>query len=73
MDHRKILITALVTAMVFVWSVTMAAMGHAAAIAWLAPALGLTVRQIVRASHSRTRTASGHRVTAAPEREDSTP
>ncbi|MFC0843569.1 hypothetical protein ACFH04_07465 [Streptomyces noboritoensis] len=46
MERKQILIIALT---VFAWSTVMAALGQAAAIATLAPALGLTVQQIVHA------------------------
>ncbi|MER7050104.1 hypothetical protein [Streptomyces jumonjinensis] len=62
---------ALVTLVVFGWSTVMAAMGHAALIAVLAPVLGLTVVQVLRGVRSRT--ASGHRVTVVPDEEDSAP
>ncbi|MGP3978943.1 hypothetical protein ACTWQF_34005 [Streptomyces sp. 8N114] len=69
MDHKQIMIT-VAMAVVFAWSIVMAAMGHVAAIASLAPVLGLTVAQLVRAARSRTASASGHRVTAVPDKED---
>ncbi|MFE7450987.1 hypothetical protein [Streptomyces griseus] len=62
MDTRKMVITAVAVVVVFGWSAAMAAMGHAAALAPLAPVLGLTVQQVARAL----RTPAGP--TPAPER-----
>ncbi|MFJ2745817.1 hypothetical protein ACIO3O_39865 [Streptomyces sp. NPDC087440] len=45
---------ALITVMVFGWSMAMAAMGHAALIATVAPILGLTVQQVYRSYRART-------------------
>lgn len=72
-DRKQIwIVTATVT--VFGWSIVMVAFGEAAAIATLAPALGLTVQQVARAVRPQTAPASGHRVTAVPEhKEDGTP
>ncbi|MER8261832.1 hypothetical protein [Streptomyces albidoflavus] len=53
MDTRKTAILAIATVVVFGWSTVMAAMGHAAALASLAPVLGLTVQQVVRALRTR--------------------
>ncbi|WP_327187461.1 hypothetical protein [Streptomyces sp. NBC_01334] len=39
----------------------------------LAPALGLTVRQIVHAARTQAAPASGHRVAAVPDKEDDAP
>ncbi len=64
---------ALVMLVVFGWSMVMAAMGHAALIGALAPVLGLTVVQVLRAFRSRTAPASGHRVAAVPDKEDGAP
>ncbi|MBQ1093393.1 hypothetical protein [Streptomyces sp. B93] len=47
--------------------------GQAVAIAALAPALGVTAQQIVRAARPRSGPASGHRVEAVPDREEDTP
>ncbi|GAA4694265.1 hypothetical protein [Streptomyces youssoufiensis] len=63
----------LVMVTVFGWSMAMAAMGHAALIAGLAPILGLTVAQVLRGYRSRTTPASGHRVTPVPDKEDGAP
>ncbi|MFJ8824415.1 hypothetical protein ACIREE_21830 [Streptomyces sp. NPDC102467] len=73
MERKQIwLVTATLT--VFAWSVAMVAMGQVAAIAALAPALGLTVQQITRAARHHNTPASGHRVTASPhEKEDGAP
>ncbi|GAA5608182.1 hypothetical protein [Streptomyces griseus] len=49
MDTRKMVITAVAVVVVFGWSAAMAAMGHAATLAPLAPVLGLTVQQVARA------------------------
>ncbi|WP_181160591.1 hypothetical protein [Streptomyces solincola] len=53
MDIRKIWMALLLAAMVFGWSVAMAAMGHVALIAALAPILGLTVNQVLRGHRPR--------------------
>ncbi|MET8621291.1 MULTISPECIES: hypothetical protein [unclassified Streptomyces] len=53
MDTRKTAIFVIATVVVFGWSAVMAAMGHAAALASLAPVLGLTVQQVVRALRTR--------------------
>ncbi|MEU3862738.1 hypothetical protein AB0F03_36450 [Streptomyces sp. NPDC028722] len=55
MERKGIrLLIAFATAIVFTWSVVMVAFGQVAAIAVLAPALGLTVQQIVRAARPQT-------------------
>ncbi|MGW7260699.1 hypothetical protein [Streptomyces sp. NPDC054834] len=72
MERKQIvIITAAVTLTVFTWSVVMVSVGQAttAAVAALAPVLGLTVQQIVRAVRAQTAPASGHRV-AVPDKED---
>nr|WP_170220548.1 hypothetical protein [Streptomyces avermitilis] len=51
----------------------MVAIGQVAAIATLAPALGLTVHQIALAARQQTAPASGHRVAAVPDKEGSAP
>ncbi|MET9483290.1 hypothetical protein [Streptomyces sp. NPDC006638] len=71
MDRKQILLIVAML-MVFAWSIVMVAMGEVAAIAAPAPALGLTVQQIARAS-SPNAPASGHRVAAVPDQEDGTP
>lgn len=72
MDRKHIVIIVALL-MVLAWSVAMAAMGQVAAVATLAPALGLTVQQIVHAARSRSTPASGHRVAAVPDEEDGAP
>ncbi|MFF2306050.1 hypothetical protein ACFVVP_26530 [Streptomyces sp. NPDC058128] len=64
---------ALVTLVVFGWSVVMAAMGHAALIAAVAPVLGLTVAQVLRSLRPKPTQASGYRLEAVPDKEDGTP
>lgn len=66
MTKQVLIITATVT--VFAWSVVMVAIGQVAAIATLAPALGLTVHQIALAARQQTAPASGHRVAAVPDK-----
>jgi hypothetical protein len=72
MERRQILIIT-VTVAVFIWSVVMVAMGQVAAIASLAPALGLTVHQIVRTVRPPTAPASGPRIAAVSDQEDGAP
>jgi len=68
MIRKQILIiTATVT--VFAWSTVMVVMGHAAAIAPLAPALGLTVQQIASAARPHASRAPRQRGEAAGDRE----
>jgi hypothetical protein len=62
-----------VTATVFSWSVVLVAAGQTTAIAALAPALALTVQQIVHASRSRTAPGTDNRVDAARDKEDDAP
>jgi hypothetical protein len=71
MTKQVLITTATVT--VFAWSVVMVAFGQVAAIATLAPALGLTVHQIVLAARTQTTQASGHRVAAVPDKEGGAP
>ncbi|MFG2097186.1 hypothetical protein [Streptomyces sp. NPDC048612] len=74
MDLRKIVTTVvLVTAVVFAWSVVMAAMGHVSFVAWLAPALALTVQQIVRTTRSRNAPTSGQGTVGVSDKEDAAP
>ncbi|QNS03317.1 hypothetical protein [Streptomyces xanthii] len=50
------------TVAVLVWSIVLVALGQVAAVATLAPALGLTIQQIVQASrgdHTRARAELG--------------
>jgi small-conductance mechanosensitive channel len=70
--QKKYIVFIVALLMVLGWSVAMTAMGQTAAIATLAPALGLTVQQIVQAARSRT-AASGHRVASVPDGEDTAP
>ncbi|MFC8838651.1 hypothetical protein ACFT8Q_00665 [Streptomyces griseoincarnatus] len=72
MKPRQIVVMA-VTAMVFVWSMVLVAAGQTAAVAALAPALALTVQQIVHASRSRTASGTGNRVDAVTDKEDDAP
>ncbi|MEU2226436.1 hypothetical protein [Streptomyces sp. NPDC018347] len=72
--RSKYIVAAMALALtVFAWSLAMAAMGHAALIAGLAPILGLTVTQVLRGYHPRTTPASGHRVAPVPDKEDGAP
>ncbi|WP_406865175.1 hypothetical protein ABZO31_33800 [Streptomyces sp. HUAS MG47] len=64
---------ALVTLVVFGWSVVMAVMGHAALIAVAAPVLGLTVTQVLHGARSQTAPVFGHRVETVPDKEDDAP
>ncbi|MFF0170915.1 hypothetical protein [Streptomyces prasinus] len=64
MKSRQIVVTA-VTATVFAWSIVLVTVGQTAAVAALAPALALTVQQIVHASRSHTAPGTGNRVDAA--------
>ncbi|MEU5313643.1 hypothetical protein [Streptomyces sp. NPDC021562] len=59
---------------VFAWSVVMAVAGQIAAVATLAPALGLTVQQIASALRPQAGAVPGRRVEeAAVREEDSAP
>ena len=69
MERKSIVIT-VATVTVFAWSVVMAAVGQAAVIVTAAPVLALTVQQIVCAVRAQTAQNSGHRVGAAPAREE---
>ncbi|WP_432095698.1 hypothetical protein [Streptomyces sp. bgisy100] len=71
MNTRKIALT--LAAMVFAWSMAMAAMGHAALIASLAPVLGLTVNQVLRGLRSPTAPVSGYRGATVSHKEDGAP
>lgn len=71
MERKQIVLIA-ATVTVFAWSVVMVTLGQAAAIAALAPALGLTVQQIVRAVRTPTTPTSGHRVAPVPDKEGDT-
>ncbi|MET9914325.1 hypothetical protein ABZZ74_47795 [Streptomyces sp. NPDC006476] len=72
MERTQIVIIT-VTVAVFLWSAIMVAMGQVAAIASLAPALGLTVHQIVRTVRPRTAPAPGPGIAAVPDQEDGAP
>ncbi|WP_225804380.1 hypothetical protein [Streptomyces sp. NK15101] len=76
MNRKKIAAAtalALVTLVVFGWSVVMAAMGHAALIAVAAPVLGLTVTQVLHGVRPQTTPASGHRGAQVSDKEDDAP
>lgn len=73
MDTSKTVITAVTVIVVFGWSAAMAAMGHAAVLAPLAPVLGLTAQQIARALRPPATApglASGLRVAPVPDAGD---
>ncbi|MFD4373795.1 hypothetical protein [Streptomyces sp. NPDC058486] len=73
---RKKMAPATVLALTFVvfgWSVTMAAMGHAALIALAAPALGLTVTQVLDGVRTGTAPASRRPAAATSDKEDDAP
>jgi hypothetical protein len=70
MGLKQILI---ITATVLAWSLVMTAMGQAAAIAALAPVLGLVVQQIVRAARSQAAPPSVQTADAVPDKEGSAP
>ncbi|MEU3604493.1 hypothetical protein AB0E83_03330 [Streptomyces sp. NPDC035033] len=61
------------TLVVFGWSVTMAAMGHAALIAVAAPVLGLTVTQVLNGVRTDTTTPSRRPAAALSDKEDDAP
>ncbi|KUN30272.1 hypothetical protein AQJ23_00125 [Streptomyces antibioticus] len=68
--ERKWGAVTVVAVAVFAWGVVMALVGQAAAIVTAAPVLALTVQQISRAIRPQTAPASGHRVSAVPDREE---
>ena len=71
MESRPIgLVIIAVALTVFAWSVVMAMAGQVAAVATLAPALGVTVQQIACAVRPQARAASGRRVEEAADREE---
>lgn len=70
MGTRRMVIAVVATALVFGWSAVMAAMGHAAVLVPLAPVLGLTVQQVVRALRPQTGPATGHRTAPVPDERD---
>ncbi|MFI5825038.1 hypothetical protein ACIA8I_39140 [Streptomyces rishiriensis] len=72
MKSRQIVIIT-VTATVFAWSMVLVAAGQTAAVAALAPALGLTVQQILHTSRSHTPHRAGTRPGTAADKEDDAP
>ncbi|WP_406274877.1 hypothetical protein OH779_40370 [Actinacidiphila glaucinigra] len=70
---RKQIVIAATTVTVFAWSIVMVAFGQTAAVATIAPALALTVQQIVRSTRTRTDPASGHRAAPARDKEAGAP
>ncbi|MGW0778902.1 hypothetical protein ACWD01_36065 [Streptomyces sp. NPDC002835] len=70
MGLKQILI---ITVTVLAWSLVMTAMGQTAAVAALAPVLGLVVQQIVRAARIQAAPPSGHRVDTVSDQEGGTP
>ncbi|NGO46214.1 hypothetical protein G6048_30105 [Streptomyces sp. YC419] len=54
---------------VFAWSTVMVVLGHVAAVATLAPALGLTVQQIVSAARPQTEPDPARPIEAASDKE----
>ncbi|MET9779320.1 hypothetical protein ABZ023_34625 [Streptomyces sp. NPDC006367] len=75
MNPRQIALTTVtVTATVFAWSVVMVAADETAAVAALAPALTLTVQQIIYTVRSRTAPPPGaERPDASADKEDDVP
>ncbi|MFE6127022.1 hypothetical protein ACFQ6Q_01915 [Streptomyces sp. NPDC056437] len=63
----------IITMTVLTWSLVMAAIGQAAAIAALAPVLGLVVQQIVRAARPQAGPLPDHRVNTVVDKEGSAP
>ncbi|MET7636202.1 hypothetical protein [Streptomyces sp. NPDC005078] len=63
----------IITATVLAWSIVMTAMGQAAAIAALAPVLGLVVQQIIRATRTQAGPPSKNGADAVPDKEGSAP
>ncbi|MDX5562724.1 hypothetical protein PYK79_03595 [Streptomyces sp. ID05-04B] len=72
MKPRQIVVIT-VTATVFAWSAVLIAAGQTAAVAALAPALGLTVQQILRIPRSRTAHGTGNQPSTAADKEDDAP
>uniref|UniRef100_UPI003F4920E2 hypothetical protein n=1 Tax=Streptomyces chartreusis TaxID=1969 RepID=UPI003F4920E2 len=72
MKTRQIVVIT-VTATVFAWSVVLVTAGQTTAVAALAPALALTVQQIVHVSRSHTAPGTGNRVDASTDKEDDAP
>ncbi|MFI5658846.1 hypothetical protein [Streptomyces sp. NPDC051684] len=71
--ERKQLGVIAATAAVFVWSVAMVALGQVAMIATLAPALGLTVQQIMRAARTDRQGGPDRRQLPAADKEGHAP
>ncbi|MET8420678.1 hypothetical protein ABZV41_34815 [Streptomyces sp. NPDC005098] len=63
----------IITATVLAWSIVMTAMGQAAAIAALAPVLGLVVQQIIRATRAQAGPPSKNGADAVPDKEGKAP
>ncbi|WP_326794030.1 hypothetical protein OHA79_52420 (plasmid) [Streptomyces sp. NBC_00841] len=71
--ERKQIGLIVATAAVLAWSVALVALGQVAAIATLAPALGLTVQQIMHASRTDSASVPGRRKVSLPDKEGNTP
>ncbi|MFF4978214.1 hypothetical protein [Streptomyces sp. NPDC001083] len=72
MKSRPIVVIT-VTATVFAWSGVLVAAGQTTAVVALAPALALTVQQIVHASRSHSAARSSSRVDAVADEEGEAP
>ncbi|MDU9001694.1 MULTISPECIES: hypothetical protein [Streptomyces] len=72
MKSRPIVVIT-VTATVFAWSAVLVAAGQTTAVVALAPALALTVQQIVHASRSHPAARSSNRVDVAADEEGDAP
>ncbi|MGW1117418.1 hypothetical protein ACWD5B_09955 [Streptomyces tanashiensis] len=71
--NNKLIVAAMVLSLgVLGWSVAMAAMGHAAIIATLAPVLGLTVTHVLAGLRNKS-AAVPSTITTAADEEDSAP
>lgn len=74
MTNRQIVvITVTATVSVFAWGAAMVAADQVAATVVLAPALGVTVQQIVRAARARSAPTTEHRAVPAADQEDDAP
>ncbi|MFA3842141.1 hypothetical protein [Streptomyces aureus] len=71
--ERKQMGLIVATTGVLTWSIALVALGEAAAIATLAPALGLTVQQIMHASRTDSASGQGHRAAPLPDKEGKAP
>ncbi|WP_326707995.1 hypothetical protein OG758_48685 [Streptomyces sp. NBC_01474] len=71
--ERKQMGLIVATTGVLTWSIALVALGEAAAIATLAPALGLTVQQIMHASRTDSASGPGHRAASLPDKEGKAP